>query len=149
MFRLLQSFNPTWCGLFLQSLVWYGGIMPPLLNPQKLWFFAKNSSEHQTYSKLSEKSQKSPGDVIMTSLWRHNAVFRTIFDSFTISFLFFSIDSKFCVSTHNSPKYHLLRFFENWTTWRQMTSHYVILLIFGIFSYRRWVILNKFGPLFA
>ena len=102
-------------------------VFPPSIKSTKMVIFGPKCIEKSKMSKIIGKTQKSHHDVIVTSLWRHKAVFRTCFHSFAISFLLIWWSSNYIsdiVIFSNS----ILKVFETMrrldVIWRHKTSKY-------------------------
>ena len=102
-------------------------VFPPSIKSTKMVIFGPKCIEKSKMSKIIGKTQKSHHDVIVTSLWRHKAVFRTCVHSFAISFLLIWWSSNYIsdiVILSNS----ILKVFETMrrldVIWRQKTSKY-------------------------
>ena len=87
-------------------------------------------------------SQKKLFSLSMTSLWRHNDVFRAHFESPVISSMCIGLISNFVSMNTKVQKIVPEIFLKIWRSdviWRHMTSKCIFLHTFGIFSYRMWV----------
>ena len=98
------------------------------------------------WAKNHRKNTKKYHDVIVTSLWRHKAVFRTCFHSLTISFRLIRWSSNFIFDIDIFSNF-ILQVFETMrrldVIWRHKTSK---ILICRILSCWMWEILHKTIP---